>query len=105
MEDPKNSRTLILGFVIALGVLIPLRFVEIDNLRGFEEVNVLGVSDEIVLPSEDSGVFVGGDCISKEDASLLSNKILTELGKGSLTKKDKDLMLENLSEIERNTCK
>lgn len=109
MDNPKEARTLIVSFVIALGVLIPLRFVEISNLSSFEDnTNVLGVSDEIVLPKESSGVLVGGasvDCISREDADLLSNEILTELALKKANNKDKDLMMENLSEIEKNTCK
>ena len=49
----RNTRTLIVSFVIAVMVLIPLRFVEVGNGLG-SEVSVLGesvVSPEVKIES------------------------------------------------------
>ena len=57
-EFNQNTRTLIVSFVFAIMIMVPLRFIEINNV--VIEPLVLGVSTEIVVPK------VEHDCLSRE---------------------------------------
>lgn len=51
-ENSRNTRTLIVGFVIAIFVLVPLRFYEASNNADYE--SVLGTQNGVVILPESS---------------------------------------------------
>lgn len=62
-----NTRTLIISFVFALMVMVPLRFVEVGNLVG--QSAVLGDSIEAPLPKLEAPYDVlelNNDCLTNE---------------------------------------
>lgn len=51
MESTRNVRTLIVSFVIAIMVLVPLRFVEVgETMETMSQDQVLGVETQRVMP-------------------------------------------------------
>lgn len=48
-ENDRNTRTLIVCFVIALMVMIPLRFVEVGNIMDVQNQQVLGETTEVIV--------------------------------------------------------
>ncbi|MFA7300700.1 MAG: hypothetical protein WC069_00090 [Candidatus Shapirobacteria bacterium] len=64
-----NTRTLIVSFVLALAVMVPLRFVEVGNLSVASQSSVLGDSIEAPVPRIEAPydiVDMNSDCLSNE---------------------------------------
>lgn len=68
-EFNQNTRTLIVSFVFALMVMIPLRFVEVNN--NYVKPVVLGVSTDVYTPKIEEPYFTieqqSQQCLSDEE--------------------------------------
>lgn len=74
----RNIRTLIACFVLAVGVLVPLRFLEVNEMAS-QEVKVLGETEEVVFESEDSGDY--NEEVTELDSTLeVGEIVLPEVG-------------------------
>ncbi|MDP4009565.1 MAG: hypothetical protein Q8P53_01120 [Candidatus Shapirobacteria bacterium] len=106
-DNCRNSRTLIVSFVVALMVLVPLRFVaESNDLTDYSNSSVLGVTilNPVVLPNadlEDSSV----NCMEVEQVDLkidaLTNKYLDSI---SLTMGEEKEILAEIDQLENSKC-
>jgi hypothetical protein len=100
-DSNRNIRTLISCFVLAVMVLIPLRFIEEGQSAVMDQPQVLG--EEVVLPN--SEVTEVPTCISKDDADILLEKEKGLIRQGNLTGLEIDAVVNRLIDIEKNTCK
>ena len=123
----RNTRTLIVSFVVAIMVMIPLRFVEVGQMVG--EAQVLGEMDtQVVLPNaevkvvkkaplleapydeiENSKVLgektvVEKTCIDKVESAELTEDLKGQIN-GSLTRVQLEELVNQLIAVEKNTCK
>lgn len=116
----RNTRTLIVSFVLAIMVLIPLRFVEVGDMAGVDQPQVLGdeaQNMEVVLPEADvikpvleapyneiDGDQVAG-CISREDSVIVIASNKSQIEEGNLDGIAIDRLIAEMVEIEAKTCK
>lgn len=125
----RNTRTLILSFVIAVMALIPMRFVEIGQEIGQEPyVSVLGAEDygEVVLPNAEvevesadavleapfneienqmlTGEVAGESCIARVDAESLLNQMRETVATGELQADELDEMIRQMIQVENSVC-
>lgn len=70
-ENDKNIRTLIVCFVMAIMVLIPLRMVEVGQT--FNQVKVLGETEEFVVDREEMVIEELDEGFVEGDESVLEN--------------------------------
>jgi len=78
----RNTRTLIVSFVIAVMVLIPLRFVEVGNGLG-SEVSVLGesvISPEVKIESPYDQIDSPVPCNLGEEVDAVVSDLIARLG-------------------------
>jgi hypothetical protein len=121
----RNTRTLILCFVIAIMALIPLRFVEVgQELAGMQEVQVLGNVEEVMLPSAElsadsvleapyneidalpvQGEVAGTSCFAPVDAQVVLTELQTKAVGGQLDRAELDQVINQMIEVENNTCR
>jgi hypothetical protein len=116
MKDTcRNSRTLIISFVVALMVLVPLRFVAEGNIiTEVSNASVLGAKtvNPVVLPNADlESPFVEkveesvASCLETEEADLkidvLTNKYLDST---SLTMGEEKEILAEIDQLENSKC-
>lgn len=115
MEDfNKNTRTLIVSFVIAIFALIPLRFVEAGYELNYNnsETQVLGESDvasvEVVKErlslEEPYNEIENRKCIEKSELVKLEKEALEKIQNKNLNATDKSNILENLKDQEMRVC-
>ena len=73
-DHDRNMRTLIVCFVLAMGVLVPLRFLEGNTMMN-QEVKVLGETEELIeepeLSEETSEVIETEDVGNSKEATEL----------------------------------
>lgn len=111
----RNSRTLIISFVIALMVMVPLRFIEVDQAILAPEVNVLGeetwvgenVSGEVTgegLEAPYNEIENGQGCLIREVVEVEA-KNLTDMITSDLSRDEVDVILEEIQQIEARECK
>jgi hypothetical protein len=112
----RNTRTLIVSFVIAIMVLIPLRFVEVgeQQARVFGmNSQVLGEVSEVVKPDsmqtvklEEPYNEIDGNwgCIEKDKLNELEEAVSDRLQQAGVTEGDKVKLLDGLREQELNVC-
>jgi len=113
-ESNRNTRTLIVSFVVAIMALIPLRFVEVGQVLE-NQAQVLGES--VVLPSSEvvaEPVLEAPyneieankvNCVAKSDSQLLLTEYKTQLESGLVSANAIDQVVEEMVNIEKNTCK
>lgn len=127
-EINRNTRTLIVSFVVAIMVLTPLRFVEVGQMVG--ESQVLGdVDTQVVLPEVDvdmpseepaleapyneieSMAVLGEetvavkDCITTEESKMMMADLQNQISETELTGEQWNEVITQLVSIEENTCK
>ncbi|MBU1130288.1 hypothetical protein KKE45_03130 [Patescibacteria group bacterium] len=125
MNFNRNTRTLIISFVVAVFVLVPLRFYEegarLDRLNQMEERMVLGVKKEgVVLP--DSEMFLESDlyegleqpyreiemlesCVSGEVAEEKIVWLVDILENEELDEKEVNDLVDEIERVEESVCK
>lgn len=115
MEDfNRNTRTLIVSFVVAIFALIPLRFVEAGYELNYSspEAQVLGESDvaavEIVKAKsnleEPYNEIENRRCIEKSELIKLEKEALEKMQNKNLNAAEKSNILENLKDQEMRVC-
>lgn len=121
-NSDRNTRTLIVSFLIAIFALIPLRFVEVGTQQSLiSNTQVLGetISVSVEAKSDDNEVGkkleapydeidqLKGDepCLSKETIDEVEKEVNSQLEKGGLSEEQVNLMIEELGKIETNVCK
>jgi hypothetical protein len=128
----RNTRTLIVCFVIGIFTLLPLRFYEegqrINELRELSEQQVLGVSDidygKVRLVSEEEvkgeegleapyqeiefgsqeGDYLGVSCISIEEAESVTSQVRALLEKGEVSDEQRQALNESYTNIMSQVC-
>jgi hypothetical protein len=104
----KNTRTLIVSFVIAIMALIPLRFVEVSNqFGGKSEVlgdTSVGYSAVLEAPYNEMESS-NSSCLDNEQADLMVNDYITQLEDKSVSSVQKDEIVSSIQIVEENRCK
>jgi len=109
----KNTRTLIVSFLIAIFALIPLRFIEAGQEQGMMmDAQVLGetvvVSNENV--SEESRPIFEAPynelekCIGREDVKIMEEGVINLIQNDELPKDELIMVLDELQKAEDNIC-
>jgi hypothetical protein len=110
----RNTRTLILSFVIAIMVLIPLRFVEVGQLLTNTDVQVLGetvTNQEVVveptvgLEEPYNTIENGQDCIQRADIDAAWSDLKSEVENKQIDENQATEMTKNLILAEEKVCK
>lgn len=106
----RNTRTLIVSFVIAIFALIPLRFVEAGQYDLVNDAQVLGETISVV-PTKSVEIKLEApyndieNCISKKDVKLAEKEVIKKLEEGNLDEEQRMMILDKLREVEINVCK
>jgi hypothetical protein len=112
----RNTRTLIVGFVVAIMFLVPLRFVEVgQELNSVNKPQVLGeMSQQVVITpvigevaklEEPYNEIETQSCIDKTKINELEQSVLSELQTNQMSLSDKLNLLDGLRTQELNVCK
>ena len=105
-EFNQNTRTLIVSFVFALMVMVPLRFVEFGNT--YSDSAVLGESIEVSIPKIEAPFDVIDDpsssCIPNDYADKAVDFLNKELGVKGLTTKQIDSITTEIVGFENSRC-
>ena len=117
-ENNRNTRTLIVSFVVAIMALIPLRFVEIGQ-QSLNEVQVLGVTTETPVTNVIEDVSEApvleepyneienraANCFQPEQASSMIADKESQLSSGTLNVDTINQLIGEIKDIESLTCK
>lgn len=106
-DNDRNTRTLIVSFVIALMVMVPLRFVEYGNM--LEEVRVLGesmtIEEEVASPFEAPyNEIEMAACWSQEEVEAKIEEIVGGVVAEELTAESLDDLGRQVARIEARMC-
>jgi len=123
----RNSRTLIISFVVAIMAMIPLRFVEVSQSGLFEQPMVLGEaieSQKIMVPEAvtqpvifeapyneteltDSVLGTSDEvkCISREDADRMYEAYAVKLETVRLNEMQRQQVAEEILAVEESVCR
>ena len=99
-NSDRNTRTLIVCFVIGIFALLPLRFAELnqnDYLESQEAVLGVTTKEEVVLPN-------AAFCFLEDDARNKIEKIDELLNKEGLTMGEQQDLTNQIKEINNNRC-
>lgn len=109
----RNTRTLIVSFLIAIFTLIPLRFVEAGQEQNMlMDAQVLG---ESIVVSEDGVADKSGPvfeapydelekCMNKDDVKAMEEGVINLIQNDNLPKKQLVIVLDELQKAEDNIC-
>lgn len=103
----RNTRTLIVCFLVAVFALIPLRFVEVGQQGYFVQSQVLGDTAEELVDSEIvSEVAMENviDCISQEEFEEIENQIYVDYMDGKITEDVVESLLVEMGREKDNIC-
>ncbi|MFA5025824.1 MAG: hypothetical protein WC503_04925 [Candidatus Shapirobacteria bacterium] len=111
----RNTRTLIVSFLIAIFALIPLRFVEAgtEQLR-FDDAQVLGESVNVVnemktveevSPKLEAPYDELENCRTESEVMLIEDQITQLLEENTLSDSEMVDVLNELKRVETNICK
>jgi hypothetical protein len=118
MEDiNRNSRTLIVSFVVAIMFLVPLRFVEVgQSTYDSRSDQVLGettaVQSKVVLPNAQvvleapyNEIESQGNCISKDEANATLKELKAKVANNQLNESQLKEMIGQMLVLEQDSCK
>lgn len=114
----RNTRTLIVSFVIAIFCLIPLRFYEAGSQYAASRAEVLGAHQEVVLPDSELrsdskqpvlefpyGEIENSDCMSQAEADKLVSGLTELLKTPGLGDEIVNEAMEEIASAQANVCK
>lgn len=122
----RNTRTLIVSFVVAIMALIPLRFVEVGQMSQAAVLGDMDVAEEVVLPNAQVGKQVVLEapyeeiergkvlgettvtertCLPKVEAESVTIDLKNQIEKGGWTSTQLDELLAQLVAVEKNVCR
>jgi hypothetical protein len=118
-ETNRNTRTLIVGFFVAVMVLIPLRFVEVGQMIDDGNKQVLGETmvnqEEVVtqVPEVQTAVLEepyktienNQNCLTKDDVNSAWAELRAEMESNQISQSQATEMMEQLVTTEQNSCK
>ncbi len=109
----RNTRTLIVSFLIAIFALIPLRFIEVGQMQEqyLMETQVLGEKTEDII-EEPSQVVSGLEapydqleiCFSQEEIQMMEDEIYLGYEEGNLNEEEVEAFLGEIGEKKNNIC-
>lgn len=109
----RNTRTLIVSFLVAIFALIPLRFIEAGEQQNFvSDSQVLG--ETISVPVETEDVVKSKleapyneleSCLSNEELKAMEDDVLSQIQAGGLSNDQTADILNTLRESEEKVCK
>ncbi|MBP9817426.1 hypothetical protein KBC75_01540 [Candidatus Shapirobacteria bacterium] len=112
-EFNQNSRTLIVSFVVAIMVLIPLRFVEAGQSVVVSTPVVLGetvTNQQVELPALEApyaeienGVYKS--CLTIDEANIKVSQLEGRLNSGDLTEQQTYDILSQVAGVQMEVCK
>jgi len=112
----RNTRTLIVSFLIAVFALVPLRFIEVGQQQEFlMESQVLGeiieepveeVVEEVVENiSEIEPVYEEvEECMSRDEFEMMTGEVFQSYDEGYISREEAELLLIELANRESNIC-
>lgn len=109
----RNTRTLIVCFLIAIFSLIPLRFIEAGQEQELIlQTQVLGEKIEQPMVVDEEDVFSGLEapydqlesCISQEEIEMMENEIFLSYQDGNLSEEEVEVLLSEIGERKNNIC-
>lgn len=104
----RNTRTLIVSFVLALAVMIPLRFVELGNAVGGQSAAVLGVSTETAAPPRLEAPYDKldsvSDCLQNEYVDQFVSFLKAEKKKKNVTVANQNKLESEIASYEAMRC-
>ncbi len=100
----RNTRTLIVSFLIAVFALIPLRFIEVGQMQEqyLVETQVLGDKTEEII--EEASYTQFDNCFSQEEIDILENEIYVSYEEGNLNEEEVEILLGQVGEKKNNIC-
>jgi len=113
----RNTRTLIICFVVAIFGLVPLRFYEVGNQIGYSGSAVLG--EQISLPESElkqlsqpvlespyeEMEMVKLDCLSRQEADSQIEVLVEVLKSNDLNEETVSALVGEIERIEGSVCK
>ena len=115
-EIDRNTRTLIVSFVLAIMVLIPLRFVEVGQMSVNNDKQVLGesyVNEEVVEETTQTEAILEEpyntieneqECMSRSDLDLSWDSLKSEIESKQLDEVQVAETVKYLMELETKVC-
>ncbi|HBP51078.1 MAG: hypothetical protein US68_C0001G0064 [Candidatus Shapirobacteria bacterium GW2011_GWE1_38_10] len=109
----RNTRTLIVSFLVAIFALIPLRFIEAGEQRSFiGDAQVLGESSSVQVYEDNGKAEIKFEapydkletCASREKVTAMENEIVEKLNNSELSEDQIDLILDELRKVETSVC-
>lgn len=111
----RNTRTLIVSFLIAIFALIPLRFIEAGQEQEalyYSQSQVLGestiINNQEVEESNQVRLEAPYDmlesCVSKSDLELISDEVFRQFDNDEIDEEEAKRLLEDVAVLERNVC-
>ncbi len=100
----RNTRTLIVSFLIAVFALIPLRFIEVGQMQEqyLIDTQVLGEKTEEIIEEDLYNQFES--CFSQEEIDTLENEIYVSYEEGNLNEEEVEILLGEVGEKKNNIC-
>jgi len=107
----RNTRTLIVSFLIAIFALIPLRFVEVGTQQSLmSQTSVLGetvvnVPEERIAEVKLEAPYDELEmCISEVEVKTMEDEVVDQLQNKDLSEEEMTVMLDELRKVEANVC-
>jgi hypothetical protein len=109
----RNTRTLIVCFLIAVFALIPLRFIEVGQMQDqyMMQRQVLGEKTEEIINQpiqEVSGLEAPYDqlerCFGQEEIETMENEIYVSYEEGNLSEEEVETLLNEVGKKKNNIC-
>ncbi|HWS48909.1 MAG TPA: hypothetical protein VN174_02590 [Candidatus Methanoperedens sp.] len=111
----RNTRTLIVSFLIAIFALIPLRFIEAGQEQEslyYSQSQVLGESTEVGNNVEEkldevrleAPYDVLESCVSKSDLVIISEEVFRQFDNGEISEDEARQLLEDVAVLQKNVC-
>jgi len=105
-EFNQNTRTLIVSFIFALMVLVPLRFMEFKN--NYSSQSVLGESVELVddqaAVEDDVEIITSNDCFSDEYVDSSVSSLIGEAEMDGVSEIRTQKILDAITRFEASRC-
>jgi hypothetical protein len=109
----RNTRTLIVCFVIAVFALVPLRFVEVGQQQNnyVLQNQVLGEETEepMIEEEEPFGLEAPYDklenCVPQEEIEILKNDVYRDYDQGLINEEEVESLLTEIEKAENNICR
>ncbi len=112
-EFNRNTRTLIVGFVVAIMALIPMRFIEAgQEMASYVPFQVLGETTEVrqvvkkVEPLEAPyNVIEKTPCLKLSEANQINTALKNRISQQELSRAELDEVLSQMAQVDSLVCR